>query len=124
MFNLNIAFWRVGGKQYFSHMRKFIILGIVTLSFTFTLPSCMTTKTSVGTFKEKSESTGRTYTFDKGRQIWLFWGFLPLGRTDVSTPPDGNCQIITKYRPLDIIITGVTFGFVKVYSIKVKAKKK
>ncbi len=74
--------------------------------------------------KKKGESTGRTYTYDKGRQIWLFLGFLPLGRTDVSTPPDGNCQVVTKYRPLDLIITGLTGGFVKMYSIKVKAKKK
>ena len=105
-------------------MRKLLFVLVTSLTFSLMLPSCMTTKTSVGTFKEKSTATGRTYTYAKGKQIWLFWGFLPLGRTDVSTPPDGNCQITTKFRPLDVVISGVTGGFVTMYSIKVKAKKK
>ena len=82
--------------------------------------SCMMTKTSVGAFKE---SAGKEYTYDKGKQMWLFWGVLPIGRTDVSTPTNGACEVITKFKFTDLLISGLTGGIVTSYSIKVKAKK-
>ena len=82
--------------------------------------SCMMTKTSVGAYKE---SVGKEYTYDKGKQMWLFWGVLPIGRTDVSTPVNGSCEVITKFRFTDLLISGLTGGIVTSYSIKVKAKK-
>ncbi len=85
------------------------------------MSSCMTTKTNVGAFRE---SQGHEYTYAKGRQLWLFWGLLPLGRTSVSTPGDGNCQVITKLNFGDFLIYGITGGFVVTESIKVVAKKK
>jgi hypothetical protein len=84
------------------------------------LQSCMMTKTPVGTY---IETPGKEYTYDKGKQMWLFFGLIPLGRTNVNTPSDGNCQIITKYRFTDVLITGLTAGIVSSYSIKVVAKK-
>jgi len=85
------------------------------------LTSCMTTKTSVGAFKE---TQGSEYTYAKGKQLWLFWGILPLGRTNVNTPGDGNCEVITRFNVGDALISGLTGGIVTSYSIKVKAKKK
>jgi len=82
--------------------------------------SCMMTKTSVGAYKE---STGKEYTHDKGKQMWLFWGLVPIGRTDVSTPTTGDCEVITKFRFTDVLISGLTLGIVTSYSIKVKGKK-
>lgn len=82
--------------------------------------SCMMTKTPVGSY---IETPGKEYTYDKGKQMWLFFGLIPLGRTNVNTPSDGNCQIITKYRFTDVLITGLTAGIVSSYSIKVVAKK-
>lgn len=84
------------------------------------LSSCMMTKTSVGAYKE---STGKEYTYDKGKQMWLFWGLVPIGRTDVSTPTNGECEVITKFKFTDVLISGLTGGIVTSYSIKVKAKK-
>jgi hypothetical protein len=81
----------------------------------------MTTKTSVGAFKE---TQGNEYTYAKGKQFWLFWGILPLGRTNVNTPGDGNCEVITRFNVGDALISGLTGGIVTSYSIKVKAKKK
>jgi len=78
------------------------------------------TKTSVGAYKE---STGNEYTYDKGKQIWLFWGLIPIGRTDVSTPTSGDCEIITKFKLSDVLISGLTGGIVTSYSIKVNSKK-
>lgn len=82
--------------------------------------SCMTTKTSVGQYREND---GNTYVYAKGKQLWLFWGVVPMGRTNVSTPASGNCQVITKRTFGDYLLTGLTAGIVSSYTIKVKAKK-
>lgn len=80
----------------------------------------MTTKTNVGAYREKQ---GKEYTYAKGKQIWLFWGLIPLGRTSVNTPGDGQCQVITRFNVSDFLVRGLTFGIVTTQTIKVKAKK-
>jgi hypothetical protein len=80
----------------------------------------MMTKTQVG---EYTQQEGKEYVYAKGKQMWLFWGLIPIGRTSVATPPDGNCEVITKFRFVDALISTVTAGIVTSYSIKVKAKK-
>jgi hypothetical protein len=81
----------------------------------------MTTKTSVGAYKE---TQGNEYTYAKGKQIWLFWGLMPLGRVSVNTPGDGNCEVITRFNVGDFLISGLTGGIVTTQTIKVNAKKK
>ncbi|PCJ80151.1 MAG: hypothetical protein COA49_09200 [Bacteroidetes bacterium] len=100
-------------------MKKIQILSIVLLS-SMVMSSCMTTKTSIGSF---NEDEGKEYVYDSGKQMWLFWGLLPIGRTDVSTPVDGSCEVITKFRFTDVLISGLTGGIVTSYTIKVKDKK-
>ena len=85
------------------------------------LNSCMTTKTSVGMYRE---TEGSEYTYAKGKQFWLFWGAMPLGRTNVNTPKDGICEIVTRHNFGDVLISGLTGGLVTSYTIKVNAKKK
>lgn len=105
-------------------MKKIKSLMLITLlAFTVStsLTSCMMTKTNVGAYRE---TQGNEYTYGKGKQIWLFWGLLPLGRTSVNTPGDGNCQVITRFNLGDALISGLTGGIVTTYTIKVKAKKK
>ena len=112
----------------FSLFRKYIMktfktkiaLATLALCCSVLLSSCMTTKTSVGAYKE---STGEVYTYAKSKQSWLFWGIVPLGRTDTSTPTDGDCEIVTRFNVVDAIISGLTGGLVVTYTIKVKAKK-
>jgi hypothetical protein len=41
----------------------------------------------------------------------------------VNTPSNGNCQVVTKYKFSDVLITGLTGGIVSSYSIKVEVKK-
>jgi hypothetical protein len=94
---------------------------ILMLTISTFLSSCLTTKTSVGAFKE---TQGSEYTYAKGKQLWLFWGLMPLGRTNVNTPGDGNCEIVTRFNFGDFLISGLTGGIVTSYTIKVKAKKK
>jgi hypothetical protein len=102
-------------------IKSFSFLLLMTVAVSSMLTSCMTTKTSVGAFKE---TQGNEYTYAKGKQFWLFWGILPLGRTNVNTPGDGNCEVITRFNVGDALISGLTGGIVTSYSIKVKAKKK
>jgi hypothetical protein len=100
---------------------KIYALSLLTVMIlSTTLSSCLMTKTSVGAYKE---SWGNEYTYAKGKQLWLFWGIIPLGRTNINTPGDGNCEIITKFGFTDVLISGLTVGIITSYSIKVKAKK-
>ncbi len=82
--------------------------------------SCLTTKTNVGMYQQKQ---GTEQTFEKGKQLWLFWGLVPLGRTNVATPQDGDCQVVTKFKFTDVLISGLTGGILYSYSIEVKVKK-
>jgi hypothetical protein len=101
-------------------MKNKIYTLIFVLIITLFMPSCMTTKTNVGAYKE---TEGNEYTYAKGKQIWLFWGLIPMGRTSVNTPSNGNCQVVTKFNFGDVLISGLTGGIVTTYTIKVKAKK-
>ena len=86
---------------------------------TFLSSSCLMTKTNVGNY---SQTQGKEYTYAKGKQFWLFW-FFPMGRTNVKTPSDGNCQVVTRFKFVDYLISGFTLGIVRTYSIDVNVKK-
>ena len=102
-------------------LKSLTLITILTLTVSTLLFSCMTTKTDVGAYRE---TQGVEYKYAKGKQFWLFWGILPLGRTKVNTPADGNCQIVTRFNVLDALISSVTGGLVTSYTIKIKAKRK
>ena len=80
----------------------------------------MTTKTSVGAYKE---TQGSEYTYSKSKQMWLFWGIMPIGRTNTSTPTNGSCQVITRFNVTDALISCLTGGILTTETIKVRAKK-
>lgn len=101
--------------------KKMVLYFCTAIILSSSLTSCMTTKTSVGEFKE---TQGYEYTYAKGKQVWLFWGLLPMGRTNINTPNNGTCEVITRFNLADFLITGLTGGLVKSYTIKVKAKRK
>ena len=80
----------------------------------------MTTRTTVGSYKEE---TGKEYTYDKAKQFYILFGLIPLGRTNAKTPVDGSCEIITKHRIGDFLISIITVGIVSSQTITVKDKK-
>jgi hypothetical protein len=102
-------------------IKSLMLIGLLAITVSSTLTSCMTTKTSVGAYKE---TQGNEYTYAKGKQIWLFWGLMPLGRVSVNTPGDGNCEVITRFNVGDFLISGLTGGIVTTQTIKVNAKRK
>jgi hypothetical protein len=101
-------------------MKKTIVILILSISVAAIMPSCMSTKTNVGNYREMD---GKEYTYDKGKQLWLFWGLLPIGRTSVDTPSSGDCAVLTKLKLGDFLISGITGGIITSYTITVKAKK-
>ena len=85
------------------------------------LSSCMTTRTSVGNYQESRKAGMKTFTYAKGKQCYLFWGLVPLGRTNVATPPHGNCQIRTCYNFWDALVSALTAGIFEMQTITVKS---
>jgi hypothetical protein len=101
-------------------IKSLTLIAILALTASTFLTSCLTTKTNVGAYRETQTND---YTYAKGKQLWLFWGIVPIGRTSVNTPGDGNCQVITRFTFSDVLISGLTAGIVSSYTIKVKAKR-
>lgn len=93
-----------------------VIVMILTVCL---LSSCMTTRTSMNKYKETS---GQTYKYSKGKQCYLFWGLVPIGRTSVSTPVGEPCQVRTSFRLFDAICSSITGGIFSMQTIKVMAK--
>ncbi len=88
------------------------------------LPSCYATRTNVGGYREdKKEAHARSYTYAKGKQVYLLWGLIPLGRTSVATPADGVCQIKTRQGVGDAIVSLLTGGILSMQTIKVIATR-
>ena len=104
-------------------MRKSFFL-LLVLTAALTLPSCYSTRTQVGHYRElvKVEDVD-TYTYSKGKQAYLFWGFFPMGRTQVATPEHGNCQVKSRCGFLDALVSVLTGGIFSMQTIKVKAPK-
>lgn len=97
---------------------------LISILVMLTLSSCMATRTNVGQFREMEKSNGNdTYTYSRGKQCYLFWGTVPLGRTKVATPQSGNCQVRTYYNFLDALLSVITGGIFGMQTIKVKAIK-
>jgi hypothetical protein len=101
-------------------VRQKLLLIAATLLIISFLSSCMMTQTNVGTYRE---TRGSEYVFSKGKQWWLFWGLVPIGRTNLATPTDGSCQVITRYNFTDFLISGLTAGILTTETIKVKARR-
>jgi hypothetical protein len=101
-------------------MKKLLLPLAYAFSMLFIFSSCLTTKTQVGTHPTE---VGNEYTYAKGKQLWLFWGLLPLGRNNVNTPPDGSCEVVTRFNFSDVLISTLTGGILTSYTIKIKDKR-
>ena len=50
---------------------RIFVASVFMLAVLTLLPSCMTTRTSVGSYRE---TEGDEYVYAKGKQCYLFWG--------------------------------------------------
>lgn len=94
---------------------------ILCLSFTLFLSSCMVTRTTVG--DGPVGKRGHATVYSNAKQLYLFWGLVPLGRTQPAMPPHRNIQIKTSTNIVDLLITGVTGGLFSTQTVKVLVKK-
>ncbi|MDG1915698.1 MAG: hypothetical protein P8I55_14050 [Crocinitomix sp.] len=97
-------------------MKKVILIALMAVFVT----SCMTTKTTVGDY---NSDPGKEFAYDKGKQFWLFWGLVPIGRQNVDTPADGTFEMEEKFKLGDFLISGLTGGIVSSRTIKCLDKK-
>ena len=80
----------------------------------------MSTRTSVANYQM---TKGEEVCYSKGRQCYLFWGLIPLGRTRVSPPPDRVCEVRTRYGFWDAFVSLITCGIFEMQQIRVYTKK-
>jgi len=95
-----------------------LLMGLVLT--VFCLNSCMVTKTTFGSYKQEK---GQVYTYSQSRQGYLFWGLLPVGKCDVKTPENESCQVRTKFRFVDALVSTITGGIYSMQTIQVMKKK-
>lgn len=101
-------------------MKRFKISFLLFVALSFCLTSCYTTRTSLGNY---NELPGKPTEFSKGKQLWFIYGIFPAGRTQVNIPKTPDCQVVTKYGFVDIIIKGITVGLVQTETIQIMVKK-
>ena len=99
-------------------MKKSAIL--LVMSVLMFLPSCMTTNTNV---KNYDDLDGQEYYYAKGKQNYLFWGLMPLGKPNIQVPEDEPCQIRTTTTFVDGLVSDLTIGIFCMQSVRVLTKR-
>ncbi len=99
-------------------MKKSAIL--LVLSVLMFLPSCMTTNTNV---KNYDDLDGQEYYYAKGKQNYLFWGLLPLGKPNIQVPENEPCQIRTTTTFVDGLVSDLTIGIFSMQSVRILTKR-
>ena len=84
------------------------------------LPSCMTTNTNV---KNYDDLDGQEYYYAKGKQNYLFWGLLPLGKPNIQVPENEPCQIRTTTTFVDGLVSDLTIGIFSMQSVRILTKR-
>lgn len=98
-------------------MRKLIV---ILMCMAMLVSSCTVTRTNIGTMDPKAEKE----VFAQTKQMYLFWGLVPLGNSQVKLPDHNNVQIKTAHNGVDLIATSVTGGIFSMVTIKCLVKKK
>ena len=89
-------------------------LGLALLS----LSGCFVNRHTVGDGPRGGAFEDKTV-YSKAKQFYVLAGLVPLGRTHNLTPPSGNYQIKSSYNFVDMLINGLTLGFVNSRTVKV-----
>lgn len=85
------------------------------------LSSCYVSHFTVGDGPVKER--GKQQTYDKAKQMWLFWGLFKINDGQTATPSHGNYMIKTKFSFVDVLISALTAGIFSMKTVKVKVKK-
>ncbi len=100
-------------------MKTKALIALVSISLLFS--SCYTAHFTVGDGPIKDKGPQKTY--DKSKQMWLFWGLVNINDGQTATPSNGNYMIKTKTKFVDGLLTGITAGIFTMKTVKTKVKK-
>ena len=101
-------------------MKKIVLFLMVAVM----CQSCFTTRTSVGDYRVSTKvDKASSYNYSKAKQVYMFWGLLPLGRARAAVPRHGNCEIRTGIGFGDFLVTLLTGGIISMQTVKVKAPR-
>lgn len=102
--------------------QKLLVASLIMLIAIPMLTSCrvMKTDTPVGDYRI---TEGKSVQYARGKQLYLFWGLVRLGKTSVATPPSGNCNVRTYETFWDRVLTSFTGGIFAIQTIQVDVKR-
>ncbi len=86
------------------------------------LCSCNVTRTSIGNYPLGKQENSEIYS--RVKQRFLLRGAIPLGFTQVKLPPEGNYQLKTSTRFIDVLFSALTYGLYSQQTIEVLIIKK
>lgn len=98
-------------------MKKILFAALLLTSLT----SCYNAQFTVG--DGTGSKSNKTETYDKSKQMWLFWGLVNINEGQASTPTDGNYVIKTKTNFGDGLLTALTAGIFTMKTVKIEVKK-
>jgi hypothetical protein len=104
-------------------MKTFIILLSLTLTISLGLSSCYVSRVDVGSngnnFTAKDKAT---VIYSKTKNVYLFWGLLPISTQQPPLPIDCNYTIETSTDFFDGLLYVITDGIFGMRTIKIKVK--
>ena len=91
---------------------------VLLVAMAFLFASCMSTYTDVGSYDGGEGS----FEYSRGKQCYLFWGLLPLGRGGAETPQSGVCRVSTHQTFGDCAVTALTLGIFSMQTVEVSPR--
>src|SRR5581483_8665397 len=99
-------------KNYF----KLSLIGLLMLS----LNSCYVNRTTIGDGPVGKSEAAK---YGKAKQMYLFWGLVPLGFSQPAAPMECGYQIKTSFNFFDMLVSGLTGGIFGMRTVKVLVNK-
>jgi hypothetical protein len=77
----------------------------------------MTNRVTIGSGPVGRQGSSKVYS--KTKQLYIFWGLCPLGRSQPAIPEHKNIQIKTSHNIGDLLISFITFGIIDSRTVKI-----
>ncbi|TAE55388.1 MAG: hypothetical protein EAZ89_05665 [Bacteroidetes bacterium] len=94
-----------------------LLLTIVCLLF----PSCMVNLHTVGNGPVGKQQTTEVY--DRKKQVYLFWGLMPMNEASPRVPSHGDYQLKSSITILDGLAFSITGGLFSMRTVEVRVKE-
>src|SRR5579863_5893854 len=100
-------------------MKRFTLL-MASGWFILSLNSCFVNRTTVADGpigKEKSIK------YAKAKQMYLFWGLVPIGQAQPRTPVECGYQVKSVFNFWDMLVSTITGGIFDLRTVKILVRK-